>query len=104
MLAFGLKREVFTKVSYDMFLRHDVHPRWLCERHDRGNRGASPRTGAGIFSHATVHVAKADADHWLDPQRSAAGTSIQGLVHDAVLRALAPYSRHRSIRNIPSRR
>ena len=47
--------------------------------------------GQPVFPHATVHAAKADADHWLDPDRAAAATGVQRLVHDTVARALAPY-------------
>jgi glyoxylase-like metal-dependent hydrolase (beta-lactamase superfamily II) len=47
--------------------------------------------GQAVFSHATVHTAKADADHWLDAARAAAATGIQRLVHDTAARALAPY-------------
>lgn len=46
--------------------------------------------GMAVFPHATVHAAKADADHWFDPTRAAAATGIQRLVHDTVARALAP--------------
>jgi glyoxylase-like metal-dependent hydrolase (beta-lactamase superfamily II) len=47
--------------------------------------------GQPVFPRAAVHAAKADADHWLDPDRSAAATGVQRLVHDTVARALAPY-------------
>jgi glyoxylase-like metal-dependent hydrolase (beta-lactamase superfamily II) len=47
--------------------------------------------GKAAFSHATVHAAKADADHWLDPDRAAAAAGVQRLVHDTVARALTPY-------------
>lgn len=45
--------------------------------------------GQPVFPRAAVHAAKADADHWLDPDRAAAGTGVQRLVHDTVARALA---------------
>jgi glyoxylase-like metal-dependent hydrolase (beta-lactamase superfamily II) len=47
--------------------------------------------GQPVFPRATVHVAKADADHWLDPSRAASATGVQRPVHDSVARALAPY-------------
>ena len=47
--------------------------------------------GQPVFPRAAVHAAKADADHWLDPDRAAAATGVQRLVHDTVARALAPY-------------
>jgi len=47
--------------------------------------------GQPVFPRAAVHAVKADADHWLDPDRSAAATGVQRLVHDTVARALAPY-------------
>jgi glyoxylase-like metal-dependent hydrolase (beta-lactamase superfamily II) len=47
--------------------------------------------GQAVFSHATVHAAKADADHWLDPIRAATATGMQRLVYDTAARALAPY-------------
>jgi glyoxylase-like metal-dependent hydrolase (beta-lactamase superfamily II) len=47
--------------------------------------------GQPVFPRATVHVAKADADHWLDPARAAAATGVQQLVYDTMARALAPY-------------
>ncbi len=47
--------------------------------------------GKAAFPRATVHAAKADADHWLDPDRAAAATGVQRLVHDTVARALTPY-------------
>jgi glyoxylase-like metal-dependent hydrolase (beta-lactamase superfamily II) len=47
--------------------------------------------GQPVFPRATVHVAKADADHSLDPARAAAAAGVQQLVYDTVARALAPY-------------
>ena len=47
--------------------------------------------GQAVFPRATVHVAKADADHWLDSARGADASGVQRLVHDTAARALAPY-------------
>jgi glyoxylase-like metal-dependent hydrolase (beta-lactamase superfamily II) len=47
--------------------------------------------GEAVFSHATIHAAKAEADHWLDPDRAAAATGVQQLVHHTAALALAPY-------------
>ena len=65
-----------------MLLTH-LHP-------DHAGGLISPE-GQPVFPRATVHAAKADADHWLDPARAAAATGVQRLVHDTVARALAPY-------------
>jgi glyoxylase-like metal-dependent hydrolase (beta-lactamase superfamily II) len=47
--------------------------------------------GRAAFPHATVRVANADADHWLDPRRSAAAVGVRRQLHDTVFHALAPY-------------
>jgi glyoxylase-like metal-dependent hydrolase (beta-lactamase superfamily II) len=43
------------------------------------------------FSHATVHAAKADADHWLDAAGAACATGVQRLVYETAARVLDPY-------------
>jgi glyoxylase-like metal-dependent hydrolase (beta-lactamase superfamily II) len=47
--------------------------------------------GQLAFPRAAVHAAKADAGHWLNPDRATAATGMQRLVHDTLARALAPY-------------
>lgn len=47
--------------------------------------------GQAVCSHATVHVAKADADHWLPAGRADTATGMQRLMYDTAARALAPY-------------
>ena len=47
--------------------------------------------GQAVFPRAAVHVAKADADHWLDSARGADASGVQRLVGDTAARALAPY-------------
>jgi glyoxylase-like metal-dependent hydrolase (beta-lactamase superfamily II) len=47
--------------------------------------------GHVVFTRATVHAAKADADHWLDPTHAAEATGLQRFVHRTAARALAPY-------------
>ena len=47
--------------------------------------------GEALFPIATIHAAQAETDHWLDPDRAAAVTGVQQLVHDTAARALAPY-------------
>jgi glyoxylase-like metal-dependent hydrolase (beta-lactamase superfamily II) len=47
--------------------------------------------GQLVFPRAAVHAAKADADHWLNPDRATAAAGVQRLVHDTLARALAPY-------------
>jgi glyoxylase-like metal-dependent hydrolase (beta-lactamase superfamily II) len=44
-----------------------------------------------VFSRATVHAAKADAEHWLDASNAAEATEIQRFVHRRATHALAPY-------------
>ena len=57
--------------------------------------------GQAVFPHATVHAAKADADHWLDSARAAVATDVQRLVHDTAARALAPYRDRGPVRDLP---
>ena len=47
--------------------------------------------GQAAFSHATVHAAKADADHWLDAAGAACATGVQRLVYETAARVLDPY-------------
>jgi glyoxylase-like metal-dependent hydrolase (beta-lactamase superfamily II) len=47
--------------------------------------------GKAAFSHATVHAAQADADHWLDAAGAACATGVQRLVYETAERVLAPY-------------
>lgn len=47
--------------------------------------------GQAVFSHATVHAAKADAEHWLDSTNAVEATEMQRFVHRTAIRALAPY-------------
>jgi glyoxylase-like metal-dependent hydrolase (beta-lactamase superfamily II) len=53
--------------------------------------GLMSGNGQAVFSQATVHVAAAEADYWLDPRRAAAATGMQRLMHETASRALAPY-------------
>jgi glyoxylase-like metal-dependent hydrolase (beta-lactamase superfamily II) len=47
--------------------------------------------GEAVFSHATIHASEAEAHHWLDPDRAAAATGVEQLVHDTAACAVAPY-------------
>jgi glyoxylase-like metal-dependent hydrolase (beta-lactamase superfamily II) len=47
--------------------------------------------GTAIFPNATVHAAKADADHWLEAGRAAAATGMQRLMYNTAVHALASY-------------
>jgi glyoxylase-like metal-dependent hydrolase (beta-lactamase superfamily II) len=47
--------------------------------------------GTAVFSHATVHAAKADAEHWLDAASVTPPTELQRYVHRTAARVLAPY-------------
>ncbi len=69
----------------------DIDHVLLTHLHPDHAGGLISGNGQTVFSHATVHVAKADADHWLDPRRAAAATGVQRLVRDTVSHALAPY-------------
>ena len=69
----------------------DINRVLLTHLHPDHAGGLIPDNGQAVFSHATVHVAKAEADHWLDPRRAAAATGVQRLVHDTVAHALPPY-------------
>ena len=69
----------------------DIDHVLLTHLHPDHAGGLISAAGEAVFSHATIHAAKAEADHWLDPERAAAATGVQQLVHDTAARALAPY-------------
>ena len=69
----------------------DIDHVLLTHLHPDHAGGLISADGEAVFSHATIHAAKAEADHWLDPDRAAAATGVQQLVHDTAARALAPY-------------
>jgi len=47
--------------------------------------------GQAAFPHATVHAAKADADHWLDVAGATCATGVQRLVYETAAQVLSPY-------------
>ena len=69
----------------------DIDHVLLTHLHPDHAGGLISADGQAVFSHATIHAAKAETDHWLDPHRAAAATGVQHLVHDTTARALAPY-------------
>jgi glyoxylase-like metal-dependent hydrolase (beta-lactamase superfamily II) len=69
----------------------DIDHVLLTHLHPDHAGGLISADGEAVFSHATIHAAKAETDHWLDPDRAAAATGVQQLVHDSAARALAPY-------------
>jgi Metallo-beta-lactamase superfamily len=47
--------------------------------------------GQPVFPRATVHAARADAEHWFDPVEAAAAAGLQRFVFETAARVLAPY-------------
>jgi glyoxylase-like metal-dependent hydrolase (beta-lactamase superfamily II) len=56
--------------------------------------------GQPVFPRATVHAAKADADHWLDAAGAACATGVQRLVYETAASVLAPLPQHRPVRDL----
>jgi glyoxylase-like metal-dependent hydrolase (beta-lactamase superfamily II) len=69
----------------------DIDHVLLTHLHPDHAGGLISADGEAVFSHATIHAAAAEADHWLDPDRAAAATGVQQLVHDTAAHAVAPY-------------
>ncbi|MFF5592071.1 MBL fold metallo-hydrolase [Streptomyces althioticus] len=47
--------------------------------------------GEAAYPRATVHVARAEVDHWLDANRAARAEGVRKVIHDAAADALRPY-------------
>ncbi|MEW2545332.1 MBL fold metallo-hydrolase [Streptomyces sp. NPDC047002] len=69
--------------SVDHVLITHLHP-------DHAGGLVTPQ-GLAAFPAATVHVARADTDHWLDAGRTGRAQGVQAQIHRDAAAALAPY-------------
>jgi glyoxylase-like metal-dependent hydrolase (beta-lactamase superfamily II) len=69
----------------------DVDHVLLTHLHPAHAGGLISPNGQAAFPRAIVHLAQADADHYLDPIRTATAQGTQRQMHDAAARMLAPY-------------
>jgi glyoxylase-like metal-dependent hydrolase (beta-lactamase superfamily II) len=60
--------------------------------------------GRPVFPRATVHAARADAEHWFDPVQAAAAAGLQRFVYETAARVLAPYRDTGRPHRLPLRR
>jgi glyoxylase-like metal-dependent hydrolase (beta-lactamase superfamily II) len=60
--------------------------------------------GQPVFPRATVHAARADAEHWFDPVEAAAAAGLQRFVYETAARVLAPYRDTGRPHRLPLRR
>ncbi|MEU3979270.1 MBL fold metallo-hydrolase [Streptomyces sp. NPDC026672] len=71
----------------------DVEHVLITHLHPDHSGGLVTEDGAAVYPRATVHVARAEADHWLDPERAARAEGVAKVIHEAAASALAPYRR-----------
>ena len=69
----------------------DIDHVLLTHLHPDHAGGLISGAGQAAFSRATVHAAKADADHWLDAVGATCATGVQRLVYETAARVLSPY-------------
>jgi glyoxylase-like metal-dependent hydrolase (beta-lactamase superfamily II) len=69
----------------------DIDHVLLTHMHPDHAGGLISPDGQPFFPRATVHAAKADADHWLDAAGVACATGVQRLVYETAAWVLAPY-------------
>ena len=69
----------------------DIHHVLLTHLHPDHAGGLVSPDGQAVFSRATIHAAKAEAEHWLDIAGGAEATDVQRFVRRTADRVLAPY-------------
>ena len=69
----------------------DIDHVLLTHMHPDHAGGLISPNGQAAFPRATVHLAQAEADHYLDPIRTATAPGTQRQMHDTAARMLAPY-------------
>ncbi|MGW4087715.1 MBL fold metallo-hydrolase [Streptomyces sp. NPDC004822] len=69
----------------------DVDHVLITHLHPDHSGGLVTDDGEPAYPRATVHVSRAEADHWLDEKLTARATGVQKQIHEAAAAALEPY-------------
>ncbi|MEU2786261.1 MULTISPECIES: MBL fold metallo-hydrolase [Streptomyces] len=69
----------------------DIEHVLITHLHPDHSGGLATDDGEPVYPRATVHVARAEAEYWLDEELTAQATGVQKQIHQAAAIALEPY-------------